>query len=414
MGKTLIEKIISKKVNKDVAADDLVFVPVDKCLGTDGTAPLSIDIFKKINIDKVKCPEKVILISDHFSPSKDIKSAELEKKMNLFCVENDINNFYSCANYPGISHIIVPEKRLVRPYDIVLGADSHTCTYGALGAFAFGVGSSDLAFVWAMNETWVRVPNTIRVELVGKCRKGVTAKDIILYELSEIGNINIPGCCLEFFGEGIKYLSMSDRMTICNMAVELGALTAIMEVDETVEKYYSEYGIFIKNEHIVSDENAVFKMILKTDLSTIEPMIALPFSPLNVKKVSEVNDIKIDQVVIGLCTNGRIEDFRAAHSVIKGHKKHKDVKFFIVPGSQEVLKKMSEENILNDFIQFGALICPPSCGACIGTSVGVLGDDQVGVYTSNRNFIGRNGSKNAKVYIASPITAAMCAIEGKI
>lgn len=414
MGRTLIEKIFSYKLKKDVKANGEYLVPVDVSIGTDGTAPLAIEQFLEMGRERVVFPERIILVADHFSPSKDIASAKLENRMKAFAIQQGIKHYYPNAEGNGICHVLIPEKRLIRPYEIIVGADSHTCTYGGLGAFAAGIGSTDLACVWAINKVWMKVPRTIRIELYGVCRQDVYAKDVILYVLGRIGKECLPNCCIEFVGEGISNLSISDRLTMCNMVAEMGAVTGIMEVDETVIQYYKDYGIHIKNLNLKSDEDAEFKSVISIDLSVVEPMVAVPYSPFNVFKVSELKEICIDQVVIGSCTNGRIEDFRVAHSYLKGKRISDKVKLLIIPGSQQVLEEMVQEDLLLDFIHSGAIVCPPTCGPCVGAHMGVLADGKVGVYTTNRNYLARNGESNTKVYLASPAIAALSALNGKL
>lgn len=413
MGMTLVEKLFARKLGRSsVSAGETLFTPVDLVLGTDITTALSVKIFEEMEVEKVFDPGKIVLINDHFVPAKDIASANLSKKMREFALEQGIGNYFEVGR-SGICHITVPENGLVVPGDIVVGADSHTCTYGALGAFASGIGSTDMAAAWATGELWFRIPHTIKVVLKGTLKPYVGGKDIILNVIGQLGPAGALYQALEFTGPLVKDLSMADRFTICNMAIECGAKAGLMEADETVETYLRERTTK-KGVRLQADEDAKYSRVLEVDAALIEPLVAAPFDPSNVRTVKEVEGIKIDQVVIGSCTNGRIEDFRIAYGILKGRKTAPGTRLLLIPGSPLVLKQMAEEDMITAFIDVGAVIAPATCGPCIGGHMGVLGDNETGLYTTNRNFVGRNGPKSSSVYLCGPAVAAASALTGKI
>lgn len=412
MGKTVSEKIFSLKTKKDLFAGDTVFAPVDYVMGTDGTVPLSVKIFRELGIEKVKNPDSLIFVNDHFVPAKDIASAELSKVMRDFAKEQNVKHYFEVGK-SGICHVVVPEMGLIKPGDIVVGADSHTCTYGALGLFATGIGSTDMACVWATGELWFKVPETIKVVLNGKLQDGVYAKDLIL---DLIGHLGVDGAnykAMEFVGEGLKTLSMDSRLTISNMVVEMGAKAGIIAADEITKEYYQSLGTDIDID-LKADDDAVYDSVIEIDLSKVEATIACPYDPANTKKAKELKGKRIDQVVIGSCTNGRVEDFRVAHSILKGKKIADSTRVILIPGSPKVYKQMVEENLICDFIDAGCSIGPPTCGPCIGGHMGVLAQKEVGLFTTNRNFVGRNGHKESEVYLCSPSVAAYSALAGYI
>jgi 3-isopropylmalate/(R)-2-methylmalate dehydratase large subunit len=414
MNMTLTEKIFARKLNRtSVSAGETLFAPVDLILGTDVTAALSIKIFEEMGAETVFDPSEIVLINDHFVPAKDIASANQSRKMREFARHQKIKNYFEVGR-SGICHITIPENGLVVPGDIVVGADSHTCTYGALGAFATGIGSTDMAAAWATGQLWFRIPESIKVILKGKLNPYVSGKDIILHVIHQLGPAGALYQSLEFTGSLIKGLTMADRFPICNMAVECGAKTGLMEADETVEAFLKEKtgpkGFFF----LKADKNADYSRTLEVDVSKIEPLVAAPYEPSNVHTARELEGIEIHQVVIGSCTNGRIEDFRIAHKILEGKRVHPDIRLILIPGSPLVLKKIVEENMLLDFIDAGAVIAPATCGPCIGGQMGVLADHEIGLYTTNRNFVGRNGPTTAKVYLCNPATAAYSAIKGEI
>jgi len=410
---TLVEKIFARKLAKPgVSAGQISFVPVDLIVGTDVTVPLSIKIFKAMGADKVFDPSRIVFINDHFVPAKDIASANLAKKMRVFAQEQNIENYFEVGRC-GICHITVPEQGLVVPADLVIGADSHTCTYGALGAFAAGIGSTDMAAAWATGELWFKIPETLKVILKGKPGKYVSGKDIILTIIGKLGPAGALYKVLEFTGQGLDYLSMADRFTLCNMAVESGAKSGIIAADRLTLQFLKNrtprQGVCLK-----ADEDAVYSDELEIHLAGVNPVVAAPHDPSNIYDARKLEGINIHQVVIGSCTNGRIEDFRIASEILKGRKVCTSTRLILIPGSPWILKQMQREGMLELFIDAGAAIGPSTCGPCIGGHMGVLAEDEVGLYTTNRNFIGRSGARSAKVYLCSPAVAAFSAIEGKI
>jgi 3-isopropylmalate/(R)-2-methylmalate dehydratase large subunit len=413
MGMTLVEKIFARKLGVPaVSAGQAVFAPVDLILGTDVTVPLSAKIFKQMGAEKVFDESKIVFINDHFVPAKDIASANLAAAMRRFAGEQHIKNYFEVGR-SGICHITVPEKGLVVPGDAAVGADSHTCTYGALGAFATGIGSTDMAAAWATGELWFKIPETIKILLKGKPGKYVSGKDIILFIIGKLGAAGALYKVLEFTGPALPHLSMADRFTMCNMAVECGAKSGIVEPDRVTGKYLegrtNRQGVFLQ-----ADKDAVYSDVLEIHLPGLKPMAAAPYDPANVSEVQKLEGIHIHQVVIGSCTNGRIEDFRVACDILKGKRIDNKTRLILIPGSPGVLKQMHRENMIEVFIDAGAAIGPSTCGPCIGAHMGVLAEEEVGLYTTNRNFVGRNGARSAKVYLCSPAVAAFSAIEGKI
>lgn len=415
MGQTIVEKIFSKKLHSEVYRQEVNFVPVDLAMATDGTAPLAIQEFKKLERIKLFDQSKIVLVDDHFSPAKDIKTSKLSNAMKGFAKEYGIEHYYPVGKN-GICHVLLPEKGLVRPFDIVAGADSHTCTYGGLSAFGIGIGSTDFAGIMATGKLWMRVPETIKVQLHGTRKPNVQAKDIILWLIHEIGVSGANYDVLEFTGECISTMGISERLTLCNMAAETGAKTGMIGFDQVTAEYYQRFGLkygedaFLMN----SDPDANYKEIMDVDISVIEQLIACPYSPAKVKKVTELEGMPIDQVVIGSCTNGRIEDFRVAYQFLKGKRVAEQVKLIIIPGSQQVLLDMIIEGILQELVEAGAAICPPSCGPCVGGHLGVLSEGEIGLYTTNRNFYARNGDETTKVYLCNPAVAASSAVSGVI
>lgn len=413
MGQTIIEKLFSRKIGKIVYAGDTIFSPVDFVLGTDATTPLSIEIFNELGIKKIKNENNVVIVADHFCPAKDISSALLQKRIREFVKKNNISNYFDLGN-GGISHVILPEQGFIRPYDIIAGADSHTCTYGALGAFATGIGSTDMACIWATGKLWFKIPETIKVILTGRIPEKVYGKDIILNVISSLGTSGANYDMIHFEGNVIRELDIAGRQTLCNMSVEMGAKAGFINVDETTISYLNAKNISVPKEIIENDADAKYKKVLEFNVSDMKPVISCPYSPGNVRNAQDLIGITVDQVVIGGCTNGRIEDFRIAHQYLRNRKIHFDVRVVIVPGSQNVLKGMIEEGLVFDFINAGATIAPPSCGPCTGTHMGVLGENEIGLYTTNRNFYGRSGDTSSKVYLCNPAIAACSAVCGYI
>ena len=420
MPMTMTQKILADHAGLDsVAPGDLIEAKLDYVLGNDVTTPPAIKVFEKLGVKDVFDKDRVLLIQDHFTPNKDIKSAELNKTMRCFAREQNITHYYELGRKEmGIEHVILPDNGIVLPGDLVIGADSHTCTYGALGSFATGVGSTDLACAMARGVTWFKVPEAIKVNLTGAFKKFVTGKDLIL---NIIGRIGVDGALyksLEFGGEGIKALSMDQRLTVCNMAIECGAKNGIFPVDNYTLKYISKTNPdrFIKSEYKVytADEDAEYNEVLDIDLNDIDLTVALPHLPSNTKKASECKDMKIDQVVIGSCTNGRLEDIGAAAMIFQGLKVHKDVRCIVIPGSQKVYRQALDNGWLQILDDAGCVISTPTCGPCLGGHMGVLAKGERCVSTTNRNFVGRMGDVESEVILSGVPVAAASAVLGRV
>lgn len=413
MAMTMTQKILADHAGLDqVYAGQFIEAKLDMVLGNDITAPVAIKEFEKIGIEEVFDKTKIALVPDHFTPNKDIKSAQQCKAMREFAHEKEIENYFEIGQM-GIEHALLPEKGLVVPGDVVIGADSHTCTYGALGAFSTGVGSTDMGASMAWGRCWFKVPEAIEFELIGKPTEWVSGKDIILHIIGKIGVDGARYKSMEFTGDGIKNLNMDDRFTISNMAIEAGAKNGIFEVDEQTIEYVKEHS---KRDFKIykRDPDAVYSDKITIDLSQIRPTLSFPHSPDNTRTIDEVGDIKIDQVVIGSCTNGRIEDLRVAAKLLKGKKVHKDIRAIIFPATQNIYLKAMEEGLLKIFIEAGAVVSTPTCGPCLGGHMGVLAEGEKAVATTNRNFVGRMGHQTSEVYLASPAVAAASAVMGKI
>ena len=413
MGMTMTQKILADHAGLDkVVAGQLIEAKLDMVLGNDVTAPVAINEMDKMKTDTVFDKEKIALVMDHFTPNKDIKSAENCKQVRCFADEHDITNYFDVGEM-GIEHALLPEKGLVVAGDLVIGADSHTCTYGALGAFSTGVGSTDMAAGMATGEAWFKVPSAIKVVLTGKPGKWVSGKDVILHLIGKIGVDGGLYKSLEFVGDGIKNLGIDDRFTIANMAIEAGAKNGIFPVDEITIEYMKEHST---KEYTVytADEDAEYEEVIEIDLSTIRPTVAFPHLPENTHTIDEIDDIKIDQVVIGSCTNGRIEDMRVAAKVMEGRKVAKGVRVIVFPATQKIYLQAMEEGLLATFIKAGAVVSTPTCGPCLGGHMGILASGERAVSTTNRNFVGRMGHTESEVYLASPAVAAASAIRGKI
>lgn len=412
MGMTMTEKIFARHAGLDkVVPGQLIKSKVDLVLGNDITAPPAIKEFEKIG-RPVFDREKIALVPDHFAPNKDIKSAGMTKTMREFAKKHQIKHYFEVGRM-GIEHVILPEKGLVAPGEVIIGADSHTCTYGAVGAFATGVGSTDMGAAMATGDTWFKVPSTIKVELTGSLPKWVCGKDVIL---TLIGMIGVDGAryqALEFAGDGVRSLSMTDRLTISNMAIEAGAKNGIFPVDEITMEYIT--GRVTKPYEVVeADADAEYASVVTIDLSALKPVVALPHLPENVKNVEDVGEIKIDQVVIGSCTNGRIEDLEQAAEVLKGKQVHPDVRAIIIPGSQHVYMEAMKRGYIETFIEANAIVSTPTCGPCLGGYMGILAAGERAVSTTNRNFRGRMGHVDSEVYLAGPSVAAASAVAGRI
>jgi len=410
----ITEKILAKASGKQVVhSGEIVDANVDMIMVHDLTGPLAVEAFKKIGVEKVWDNQKVVVILDHQVPAESVKAAELHKTMRQFAKDQKLR-IYDIGR-GGICHQVMPEKGHVVPGTVIVGADSHTCTYGAFGAFATGIGSTEAAAVFATGKIWLKVPEAIKVNVTGQFQKYVTPKDLIL---SIIGRVRVDGAIyksVEFTGPTIKSMSIAGRMTLCNMAVEMGAKNGIIEPDETTHKFLEGRVKALPNfEMLQSDKDAVYERTVEFDVSKMEPQVACPSSVDNVKPVSEVGNVPIEQAFIGSCTNGRIEDLRLAAQVLKGKRVKDNVRAIVIPASQEVYKQALNEGLLEIFTDAGAIVCGSACGPCLGGHIGLLAADEVCVSTSNRNFIGRMGSTQASVYLASPATVAASAVTGKI
>jgi 3-isopropylmalate/(R)-2-methylmalate dehydratase large subunit len=409
---TLVEKILAAHTGKDkVNPGQFINVRVDMILANDITAPIAIKEFGRIGISSVFNPEKVVLVPDHFTPNKDIASAEQARLVRQFARQQGVNYFE--VGEMGIEHVILPEKGLVLPGDVVIGADSHTCTYGALGAFATGMGSTDIASAMATGDIWMKVPPTIKFVYNGRLGKWVSGKDLILYTIGDIGVDGALYAAMEFSGEAIDSLSMDGRFTMANMAIEAGAKAGVFYTDGKTLDYIKSRA---KRPYTVyePDEDAEYMKTIEYDVSKIEPQVALPYSPANTRPISKVGDIKIDQAVIGSCTNGRLEDLQIAGKVIKGRKVHPDVRCIIIPGSQQVYLDALKEGLIEIFIESGAVVSTPTCGPCLGGHMGILAAGERCISTTNRNFVGRMGSTESEVYLSNPAVAAASAVAGSI
>ena len=413
MGMTITEKILCHHTDlKEIHPGMLINARVDIALGNDITAPIAISEFRKAGGVKVFDRHKVVLIPDHFTPNKDIDSAQQCKFMREFAREQELTHYYDVGEV-GIEHALLPEQGIVLPGDLVIGADSHTCTYGALGAFATGVGSTDLAAAMMTGEVWFKVPETMKIVFHGKTKKWVSGKDLILHIIGLIGVDGALYRAMEFTGETIGQLGMADRLTIANMVIEAGAKNGIF-IPDNITKAYAEERAKRPYSFYDSDPDAKYTDIIDIDVSKIEPQVAFPHIPSNVRGISQVGNVKIDQVVIGSCTNGRIEDLRVAASILKKKKAAPYVRLIIVPATQEIYKQAVKEGLIEIFIDAHAAVSTPTCGACLGGHMGVLADGEKAVSTTNRNFIGRMGHTGSEVYLASPAIAAASAVLGRI
>ncbi len=413
MGQTITEKILAANCGKKVVvAGEFIEPKVDICLSNDVTAPLAIKEFLKTGKKHVFDKNKIALVMDHFTPNKDIKSAENVKFVRDFAKKEKIKLYYEGGNV-GIEHALLPERGIVVPSDVVIGADSHTCTYGALGAFSTGVGSTDVGACFATGKVWLKVPQSIKFILKGKLNKWVSGKDLILYIIGQIGVDGALYKTMEFTGEVIKKLKMSDRFTIANMAIEAGAKSGIFPVDKITLDYVSNRALR-KFKVYESDKDAHYINIIERDCSTIYPQVSLPFLPSNAKAVKSMKKIYINQVVIGSCTNGRIEDLRVAASILKGKKVNNNVRTIIIPATPQVYADALKEGLMKVFIDAGAIISAPTCGPCLGGHMGVLADGEKCVSTTNRNFVGRMGNTKSELFLASPAVAAASAVKGYI
>lgn len=414
MGMTMTQKILAAHAGlSKVEAGQLIEADLDLVLGNDITSPVAIKEMDKMKVDGVFDKDKIALVPDHFVPNKDIKSAEHCKCVREFAYRNQITNYFEVGQM-GIEHALLPEKGLTVAGDVIIGADSHTCTYGALGAFSTGVGSTDMAAGMATGKAWFKVPGAIKFELSGSLPEWVSGKDLILHIIGMIGVDGALYKSMEFTGEGVKSLSMDDRFTIANMAIEAGAKNGIFPVDELAIAYMNEHSAK-KYTVYEADEDAVYDEVYKINLNELRPTIAFPHLPENTKTIDEITeDVKIDQVVIGSCTNGRIDDLRCAAKVLKGRKVANGIRCIVIPATQAIYLQAMEEGLLKTFIEAGAVVSTPTCGPCLGGYMGILAAGERCVATTNRNFVGRMGHVDSEIYLASPAVAAASAVAGKI
>jgi 3-isopropylmalate/(R)-2-methylmalate dehydratase large subunit len=413
MGMTMTQKILSAHAGLEtVKAGQLIEANLDLVLGNDITTPVAVDEFKKFAVDKVFNKSKIAIVPDHFTPNKDIKAAEQAKYTREFAMKMEIENYFEVGEV-GIEHCLLPEKGLVVAGDVVIGADSHTCTYGALGAFSTGIGSTDMAAGMATGKCWFKVPSALKFVLKNKPAKWVSGKDIILHIIGMIGVDGALYQSMEFVGEGLQYLSMDDRFTMANMAIEAGGKNGIFPVDDKTVEYLEEHSTK-KWTVYEADEDAQYDKVFEIDLSTLRPTVSFPHLPDNTRTIDNVGEVVIDQVVIGSCTNGRISDLRIARDILKGKKVKKGMRCIVIPGTQKIYLQALEEGIIKDLIEAGTVVSTPTCGPCLGGYMGILAKDERCVSTTNRNFVGRMGHVESEVYLASPAVAAASALTGKI
>ncbi|RPF48623.1 3-isopropylmalate dehydratase large subunit [Hydrogenoanaerobacterium saccharovorans] len=413
MGMTMSQKILADKAGlSQVAAGELIYADVDMVLGNDITTPVAIREYEAYHCGEVFNKDKISIVLDHFTPSKDIKAAELCATCRDFANKNNIEHFYDVGTM-GIEHALLPEQGIVAAGELIVGADSHTCTYGALGAFSTGFGSTDMAAAMATGKCWFKVPAAIKFELTGKPREWVSGKDIILYIIGKIGVDGALYKSMEFTGEGIRYLSMDDRFTIANMAIEAGAKNGIFPVDESTQAYMKDR---VKRPYRVysADLDAIYDKTYTIDLSAIEPTVAFPHLPENARPAKDATDIKIDQVIIGSCTNGRFSDLAIAAAILKNRRVAKNVRTIIIPATQQIYLDAMKAGYLETFIKAGCAVSTPTCGPCLGGHMGIMAAGERTVATTNRNFIGRMGHVASEVYLASPAVAAASAVRGSI
>lgn len=413
MGMTMSQKILAAHAGlESVESGQLIMAKLDLVLGNDITSPVAINEFTKNGFSQVFDHTKIAMVMDHFVPNKDIKAAQQTKQCRTFAKSYNITNYYDVGEM-GIEHALLPEKGLTAPGDLVIGADSHTCTYGALGAFSTGIGSTDMAAGMATGKAWFKVPSAIKFNLTGSLRKGVSGKDVILYIIGMIGVDGALYRSMEFTGEGLHTLTMDDRFTMANMAIEAGAKNGIFEVDEQTLEYVKGR---VNRDFTVykADEDAVYDEVYEINLSEIVPTVACPHLPENTKPASELTDIVPDQVVIGSCTNGRISDMEKAAEILRGKKVAKGIRCIVIPATQAVYKECIKRGYMDIFIDAGCAVSTPTCGPCLGGYMGILADYEIAVATTNRNFVGRMGAKSSKIYLASPEVAAATAVAGHI
>lgn len=416
----MTEKIFSEHAGHEVHAGEIVRVEIDMIIGNDITTPISIRAFEESGVEKLARPNNFCIVMDHYIPAKDIASANQAKISREFAYKHDMKYFFDEKDM-GIEHALLPEKGLVLPGDVIIGADSHTCTHGALGAFSTGMGSTDLSFAMITGGNWFKVPETIKVELTGKPGEHIYGKDIILELIRQIGVDGALYKAIEFTGEAIQYLGMADRFSIANMVIEAGAKNGIFAVDDVTLAYLEERkeangGLRAEPKIHVSDADAEYCQVISIDTAALSPVIAYPFLPSNGKPVEQAvaDDLKIDQVMIGSCTNGRIEDLRIAAEIVKGKRVARHTRMIVTPATQKILLQAQKEGLMEILINAGAVVSNPTCGACLGGYMGILGDEERCVATTNRNFVGRMGARTSEIYLANSAVAAASAIAGKI
>ncbi|MGZ7049341.1 MAG: homoaconitase large subunit [Methanobacterium sp.] len=411
MSMTMAEKILARASGKvEVSADDIVMANIDVAMTHDLTGPLSVEAFEKIGVREVWDPEKIVVIFDHQAPADSLDAAQNHIIMRKFVKNQGITNFYDVGE--GVCHQVLPEKGYIVPGEVVVGTDSHTCTHGALGAFSTGIGSTDMAMVFATGKLWFKVPETIKFNIEGMLAEKVYSKDIILHIIGQMGADGATYKSCEFGGETVKEMSISDRMVLCNMAIEMGGKTGLVEPDHKTLNYVNKRSS--KSFEVIKGDKDASLEIIDIDVSDLEPQIACPHNVDNVKGISDVAGTHIDQVFLGSCTNGRIEDLRDAAGILKGKKVSDSIRMLVIPASREVYTKALNEGLMNIFVDAGALVCNPCCGPCLGGHIGLLGPGEVSLSTSNRNFKGRQGSTEGEVYLSSAAVAAASAITGKI
>ena len=412
MGYTVTEKLLMKSAGlSSLSTGQLIKANVDMVLGNDITSPVAIKELEKTGIDRVFDKNKIAIVLDHFTPNKDIKSAEQSKICRNFAKKYSLTHFYDVGRM-GIEHALLPEQGIVKTSDIVIGADSHTCTYGALSAFSTGVGSTDMAVAMATGKVWLRVPAQIKIVLKGAFQKFVSGKDLILHLIGLLGVDGALYKTLEFSGEGVKSLSMSDRFTVCNMAIECGAKNAVFPFDDITRNY--ENNRVAPFTPLFSDSDAFYEREIEINLSSLRPTVAFPSIPSNVRTLPLTETVKIDQVLIGSCTNGRLEDIANAASVLKNRKVHRNVRLIVVPATQQIYLDAMEKGYIKTIIKAGGAVSTPTCGACLGGHMGILASDEVCLSTTNRNFVGRMGDVTSKIYLSNPSVAAASAVAGRI
>ncbi len=415
MGQTITEKIFSEHAGREVHAGEIVRVPIDMVIGNDITTPISIKAFNDSKATKLANPDGFCIVLDHFIPAKDIASANQARISRDFAKEHKLKNFFDEKDM-GIEHALLPEKGLVGPGDVIIGADSHTCTHGALGAFSTGMGSTDLSFAMVTGGNWFKVPESIKVVFSGKPSKYVTGKDLILEVIRLTGVDGALYKTLEFTGSTIEHLSMDDRFSLCNMAIEAGAKSGIVAYDDVTKEFLADKPLVREPKIHYSDEDANYCQVIEIDVANLEPVIAYPFLPSNGHSLSQAvkDHIKVDQAFIGSCTNGRLSDLKVAAEILKGRKVHEDVRLIVTPGTQRIAREAQKLGYMDIIIDAGGVVSNPTCGACLGGYMGILGDEEVAISTTNRNFVGRMGSRSSKVYLSNSALAAASAVTGYI